>query len=502
VKQFGIGRRLALPTLLGAAWLTFASADTVAAFDRQAWLQDFAFLKTELERSYANLAWFAAADSGNDLPALERRTRRALQTAESDADAKSAILGFVAGFHDGHLQPLPVLQPAKAAVVVLKPALNTMTARDACAALGYAPQRSVAFSLPFEALQGTSLESDGVTRLFRAGTVTSGSGTRLGIVRIPRFRPQDAPPASCVQAWKELQAANRSVDVDAVRDRVADAWFATLAAQLQSFRKNSVAAVIVDVGGNTGGNDSGDWAARLFTAREVHSARLLIAAAPSAAGYFDEQLDLLKGALQSHPKADADVRASLQEASAEFERLKADVAKRTCDLSWVWRTQRAWDPSGCSRLVAAGFASGARDYLAAAASRDKQVATSLYWPAAVDAWRGAWSGPVYVLIDDKTASSAEMFGAVMQDNHIAKTVGTASEGDGCGFMQEAEPIELPHSHLRLRVPNCVRLRADGSNEVAGIQPDLPVLPTQGEDARARAARLLQLIDDDLHKARH
>jgi len=104
-------------------------------------------------------------------------------------------------------------------------------------------------------------------------------------------------------------------------------------------------------------------------------------------------------------------------------------------------------------------------------------------------------------IDDKTASSAEMFGAVMQDNRIAKTVGTASEGDGCGFMQEAEPVELPHSHLRLRVPNCVRLRADGRNEVAGIQPDLPVLPTQAEDGRARAARLLQAIDDDLHKPR-
>jgi len=64
-------------------------------------------------------------------------------------------------------------------------------------------------------------------------------------------------------------------------------------------------------------------------------------------------------------------------------------------------------------------------------------------------------------------------------------------------MQEAKPLVLPHSQLRFRIPDCVRLRADGSDEVAGVKPDLPVLPSEGESERARAARALAVIDADL-----
>jgi C-terminal processing protease CtpA/Prc len=166
-------------------------------------------------------------------------------------------------------------------------------------------------------------------------------------------------------------------------------------------------------------------------------------------------------------------------------------------MSWVWREQRPWNPAGCSRLVEAGFFSGQVDYLPAGALGDGQLASKLYWAASVDPFRGSWSGPVYVLTDGKTASSAEMFSAVLRDNGIAKIVGGPTAGDGGGFMYHEAPIELPHSHFRFQMPNCIRLRADGSNEVAGIQPDLPVLPVQGESPRARAARLLEAIDDDL-----
>ena len=101
---------------------------------------------------------------------------------------------------------------------------------------------------------------------------------------------------------------------------------------------------------------------------------------------------------------------------------------------------------------------------------------------------------MYVLTDGQTASSAEMFAAVMRDNGIARIVGSPTEGTGCGFMLAAEPFELPFSGLRFPIPNCVRLRADGSDEVAGIKPDFPVIPRRNEDARGRALRVLQSID--------
>jgi len=91
-----------------------------------------------------------------------------------------------------------------------------------------------------------------------------------------------------------------------------------------------------------------------------------------------------------------------------------------------------------------------------------------------------------------------MFTAVMRDNHIARTIGDTTGRAGCGFMTAAKPLVLPHSRLRFRIPDCVRLRADGSDEVAGIAPDLPLLPAEGEDRRAWAARILVAVDADLH----
>jgi hypothetical protein len=489
------------PILFAIAGVLLSLAGTGAGsadrFSRSTWLSDYAYLKTHLESSYSHLAWFASPESGVDLPRLDLRTRRSLQAAESDEEARAAILAFVASFHDGHFSPAPVLERAGSTVAPPKPDLDALGPAEGCAALGYVPVRSIAFTLPFDALRGFALETDGVARAFRAGTATSLAGTRIGIVRIPRFRDQDAPPSACVEVLTALRKAGASIDANAVRQKVADAWFRSLAAQLQRFRQEHVAAVIVDVGGNTGGNDSGDWAARLFTERDVHSAPLLVTAAQPSNAYFDEQLNGLREALEGHPGLSPSTRQELQAAQSAFEQRKASLASRICDMSWVWRERHPFKPGGCSRLVEAGYASGHKDYLAPNALGDKDVAGSLYWAAAVDEFRGAWAGPVYLLTDGKTASSAEMFAAVMRDNAIARTVGERTEGDGCGFMYENAPLELPASRLRFRIPNCVRLRADGTDEVAGIAADLPILPREGEDARSRAARLLESVDADL-----
>jgi C-terminal processing protease CtpA/Prc len=165
-------------------------------------------------------------------------------------------------------------------------------------------------------------------------------------------------------------------------------------------------------------------------------------------------------------------------------------------MSWVWREQRSWGTSPCTGLVAAGFASGRLDY-AEPGSIDPRAARALYWPVVADSFRGAWTGQTYVLTDANTGSSAEMFSALMRDRGIAKTVGTRTHGLGCGFMTNDDPIALPHSKLAFRVPNCVRARGDGTDEVAGISPDLPTLARAGETARSVAARALRIVVSDL-----
>jgi hypothetical protein len=205
----------------------------------------------------------------------------------------------------------------------------------------------------------------------------------------------------------------------------------------------------------------------------------------------------LNDALAAHA-GDAKIEAALRPAIEAFERSKRASLQQSCDLSWVWRTQRSFDPAKCSGLVDAGFASGAVDYLAPD-SLATDAASALYWPSIVDSMRGAWNGPVYLLTDSATASASEMFAALMRDSGIARTVGVRTLGLGCGSMVESAPFTLPHSQLSIRIPNCVRLRADGSDEVAGIAPDLPVSPAAGESARARAARVLMAVNRDLSR---
>ncbi len=472
-----------------------APAAPAPTFDHKAWLEDYAYLKVQLEAHYSNLAWFASPAGGVDLPTLDRRTLAALNAADSDAGARVVIHDFVAGFHDGHFSELPPQEsPPPGAKVAPEPPPRNLRADDAdkgCAALGYANRSLESFSLPFEALDGFVLESDGQATGFRAGTITV-AARKLGVARIRSFQPKQYPDA-CRRAWRAHPAMSKtSDDFD---DAVQDAWLDALATQLKRFHSEGVDAVIVDVGNNGGGNDSGDWSPRLLTAKPVHSAPMLLSTDGVVDAYLKEEFDGLDKAAKTNPTP-AEM-ALIAEARAKFEALKADLPKRACDMGWVWREQRPFDPLGCSRLIAAGYGAGANSYVAPDRYSSRKVAESFYWAAAVDPWRGAWNGPAYALIDARSYSSAEMFAAVAQDNHVAKLVGVRTGGDGCGFVEEVPPAVLPHSNMRFRMPNCVRLRADGTSEVMGISPDIALPALNGESARARAYKALTLIVDDM-----
>lgn len=191
--------------LLAAILATSAAAAGAArpSFDRKAWREDYSTLKRELEHSYSHLAWAASPASGVDLPSLDRRTRMALDSARSDADAAAALVGFVAAFHDGHFAPVVTPEPDGASPEP-SPRASDNDANSACAAFGYSPATRVAFSLPFESLDGFRLQSDGLARAFRSGTIVVGE-RRFGMVRIPRFRPAEYP-ALCLAAWSTLHA--------------------------------------------------------------------------------------------------------------------------------------------------------------------------------------------------------------------------------------------------------------------------------------------------------
>lgn len=478
-------------------------AAQAASFDRNAWLRDYATLKETLEKRYSNLAWFGSPEGGLDLPALDRRTLAALNEATSDEDARSALLSFVRSFH-GHFSQLPALAPSAGAKSARpdRPVYSRQDAAGGCAALGYTIDWPTAFSLPFESLPGFHLVSDGVVQPFRAGILTSEDhSVRVGMIRIPAF--ETSPPSLCLEAWGKDDVWDQDKLLrPALRNAVEQSWYGALANLLRKFKSEGAAAVLVDVGNNSGGDDSGDIAASLFTAVPLRSAPLWMSQDQAASGpYFDEQLTALRHALEfDSASKEPQSKELIEQSLSSFASGKEKLAQNVCPMGWVWRERRSWNSQTCRRLTPAGSAGGPLGNLAPGAVADPRVARVLHWPAQVMPLWGAWTGPLYVLTDNRTYSSAEMFAAVLQNNRAAKIIGSQTGGDGCGFMNDPEPLVLPYSGLRFRIPNCVRMRADGTDEVAGVKPDLAVLPTEGENTRARALRVFAELCADLKRS--
>lgn len=467
-------------------------------FDRSAWQEDFAQLKQSLQDNYANLAWVGSTSSGVDLPTLDQATVQALSRAKNDAEASSAIRSFVNGFRDGHFSELAYLAVnPDAAAEPDQPVLDPTKPQAGCAALGFSSNSQVGFSLPLEMLPDFELVGDGLASTFRTGIVRR-DGRALGIVRIQAFRARGFP-MTCLHAWSQLRESGTPITADALLKIRNAVWVGDLADAIAKLREQGADALVIDVGRNDGGDDSGDWLARLFTTEPVRSARLMMVDAPITARYFGDEGEDLDEALGKASSVEA--KSALSQASAYFAGQKDLIGKGQCDMSWVWQEQRTWSPTACNHLLPAGYAAGFSPGLAKGAYSDRAVASALSSASRLDQWFGVWSGPTYVLTDRRSYSSAEMFAAVMQDNHIAKVVGARTGGDGCGFMLTGDPVVLQHSRLRFRMPNCMRLRADGSNEKAGISPDIAVLPAEGESDRARASRAVSVMIADAFEAK-
>src|SRR5581483_11947141 len=174
-----------------------ACASAADAFDRKPWLEDYAYLK------------------------------RALASAADEADAKAALLGFIGAFH-GHTAALPALAPAVKSAEPPRLDFAGLDAAAGCAALGFGSTKSVAFSLPFESLPGFTLVADGSARSFRTGVASAG-GKRLGLLRIPYFRPAEYLEP-CLGGWRDAAAA--TADPAKLKERLALRVYATVAERL------------------------------------------------------------------------------------------------------------------------------------------------------------------------------------------------------------------------------------------------------------------------------
>lgn len=87
-----------------------------------------------------------------------------------------------------------------------------------------------------------------------------------------------------------------------------------------------------------------------------------------------------------------------------------------------------------------------------------------------------------------------MFAAVLRDNRRAIVMGVPTSGAACGtFTGMGTHFTLPGSGALVRVPDCVRLRADGSNERRGVVPDRIVPWAPSDSAHQRARKTLDTL---------
>jgi hypothetical protein len=76
-------------------------------------------------------------------------------------------------------------------------------------------------------------------------------------------------------------------------------------------------------------------------------------------------------------------------------------------------------------------------------------------------------------------------------------MGAPTVGAGCGHTNGGTPTTLKNSGGVLELPDCARIRTDGSNEVMGIQPDVLVGLRREDGPHRRALRVVKQLPEAL-----
>lgn len=456
------------------------------AFDAEGWVADLHQVREAMGSHYANLDW-AVTEREAPLSQLFQVGEQRLRAARSEAEAREVFERLERYLGDGHVDFVwtsggSAMTSSGAAGVDDRPPCDRLDfradGRDGSA---------LASRLPgYRPLQGDSG--------FPAGFVEV-EGRQVGVVRIAQMSAQ-AHPQACAAALAALSLpAGQPCDDDcleALRTQATDRVTEDLSARLRALRDAGAETLLVDLAGNGGGSEWVEVAVRVFSPIRLRSARVGFPRHPHWVERFADDEERLADAAQDQSPAD---RARLDGYRAVFAQARQEAAT-PCDAA-------PWFASGrpdCAWLTTAPlYATGPVAELDPTLI-GKPWAAEVFTPLAYRFEPGVWSGPLMVLVDGGTASAAEEFTAVLQDNDAAVVIGSPSWGAGCGHARGEIETVLEHSGARLRLPNCARLRADGGNEVSGISPDILVGFRDNDGPRRRVERLAAALSQAVEAA--
>ena len=463
--------------------LTFSSsAFAQSAYDPKPWLDDLAQMHDAFGAGYANFEW-AVFDHEVDLKALFADTRKRIETARNDGDARAAFDRLIRRLGDGHVE---LHWPAHA--VAFGPNTPPLPCAD------FDPVRAarplVAYAKGYVAIE--TPQSDA----FPIGVITSGH-TRVGVIKIKLFHPSFRP-AYCTAALAALAIpADKPCD-DACSDRIDDWTQARMnedfIAQIKTLKAAKIDTLLVDVADNGGGSEWADAAARMLTSIRLVSPRYGFVRGPHWVKKLGDLEDnLRKAADKASPEDRKMLLAYADEAAA-----KKQVAATPCDSAPLWEMKLP----ACSWLGEGFYDTGFMPSADPETLRGKPWASFVFIPMEYQYTEGLWRGPLIVLVDGGAGSSSERFAYELQSNRAALIMGEPTAGAVGGHTDGGTSITLTHTGAVLLLPDVCDLPANGRFAVGGVVPDLLVGFHKGDGPHLRAAAFLAKLPEALNMVKN
>jgi hypothetical protein len=472
-----------------------------AGFDARPWLEDFDQLTAEMAAHYSDLE-FAVNQRRMDLPRLRRETTAKLDQSCDENEARRVLGKFLDSFGDGHLEidwpqaSAPSVVPAPAAAA----ADSKAETPSLCARLGYR-KRGFKGGIEFSQLPQFSSIGGEEADWFPGGILRLRDDAKLGVIRIALLS-EHAFPEACEQTVPEMHLADSNKCdqrcENAVERETGNHLTAAIVRRSAQLQAAGASAILVDITHNGGGSD---WMAappRALSRIPLRESRFAFIKHEHWTKQLKEQL----ADVETDLKRGTGPKDALEEAAA---RLRAGIVRsqEPCDRSRVWIDGKL----PCSLLVSdVLFGGGIVPYAQPGSFASLESRTTLFHPLRYAYTESSARLPLYVVVDADTWSAAEYFAAILQDNRAATIVGEVTGGAGCGYTNDGIPTTLKNSHASVKMPDCVRVRKDGSNEVSGITPDVLVPWSAHDSTYLRAEKLfrslLTAVAPEKNEARH
>jgi hypothetical protein len=421
-----------------------------------------------------------------------------LAGARNRGQAIQALRRFTEAFDDGHFRldaPPSALERLAQRLTGREheegPLSAGLDGEAACTRLGVRERRR---KIAWEKLDGYRAMGGGTaSHPFLAGIVVAADRqSPLAVLRIDLFS-FEAYPALCAAQWEEYRHTLRGDCEETCKDdfalRLESALSERLATELEELSAAGSHTLLIDLTGNGGGSSVADPWARELTPIRLKLPQLGFVRHPHWSRQLSTHLQSFATDL-ARPGLDPALRELLLSARAQAETLKQEV-DTPCVLAGLWSQQEPTLP--CSPIVRGLYAGGYVEYVAPGALASLESRGILFQPSQYVYREGVWQGELLVLVDGRTASAAEYVTALLRDNGAARIVGEKTDGSGCGYTNGGIRLELPSLGVRVRMPDCVRYRRDGSSEAEGITPDILVAWEKGDDEGTRARKALAAV---------